>query len=327
MAPKYAAETPGVKRRRVSAANEEAALLKSLSSSESRDFDFVCDSIRDRPELTAYIARLLRDGVLEKALATKTAKLPAELGRQLPARCKRIRNLAPRFIMEFFESLETRGPLQQPQEYDDNQLRSWKMSKEVINDVLQFALHAWIDCKLPEKHRGSNFEGPLIAVLKARYEAMGSRLANIDWTDIRDGKIGFFVWNEADPTKVTMLGGHVISLNIDAAFMRQARDWKIQRNCSIDQAILVSEELDASFELWPKVIKQYSAQECPIGDFAEEFEYPNAADDFPDPSGARGDGADQAVPAAQNPPAVAAPRVVNVRAGARPKPTAVAPPN
>lgn len=109
MAPKKNTEQAS-KKRRVSAHTEESALLTSIAASESRDYDYIVSTIKEETDLASYIARLLRDGVLQKALATRAApSLPSELGKKLPARCKKFRHLSPRQINMFFQRIETAG--------------------------------------------------------------------------------------------------------------------------------------------------------------------------------------------------------------------------
>lgn len=95
---------------------------------------------------------------------------------------------------------------------------------------------------------------------------------------IKHRRIGFFKYSAEEPAVVTLLTGHKVQLNIEASFMWQVDDWTIENGMSIDNAVLRSHRLDTSFELWPKVARQYP--DCPIADVDESFEMPDAAAHF-----------------------------------------------
>lgn len=88
LAAKKSVDDSAKKRRRVSATNEEQAILTAVAASESRDYDYITDTLKARPDLTTYIARLLRDGALDKALNARAAPtVPDSLGKKIASAC------------------------------------------------------------------------------------------------------------------------------------------------------------------------------------------------------------------------------------------------
>lgn len=160
MAPKPSTADSASKRRRVSAATEESALLTSIAASKTRDYDYICATIKDQSELSSYIARLLRDGALNRALASRSAPtISAELGKKLPARTKRMRHLSYKFLSTFFDKV-AQHPLYEPA---DDGRPLWTMNREIQLDLMQFVLHVWADAEIPHTHAGSGYEEPLMS--------------------------------------------------------------------------------------------------------------------------------------------------------------------
>lgn len=158
------------------------------------------------------------------------------------------------------------------------------LSRELQLDMLEFALHASLDTPLPMQHRSAAYEGPLQAVLRRRYQDMGSRLNDKAAQDFHNGNFGFFVWQATDPTRVTLLFGEKISLNISAEFIAQVSDWRVQQGWKTEVSTLRSDRMDAALSLWPKVKQQFP--DSSLASLATDIECPDAADTFPSTDGA-----------------------------------------
>lgn len=265
------------KRRRVSARHEEQAILTSLAASESRDYDYISDTLKARPDLTTYIARLLRDGALDKALNSRSQPIvPDTLGKKLPPRCKRLRNLAPKFVTTLLDDFAG-AQITVPSNADGSLGKP--LGRELQLEMLQFALHASLDTPLPTQHRSAGYEGPLQSVLRRRYIDMGGRLRGKTANDFKNGNFGYFVWSPTDAIRVTLLTGEKVSLNISVDFISQVSDWRVQDGWKVETSTLRSDSMDAAINLWPKVKQQFP--DSSLLDLASEIEYPDAANAFP----------------------------------------------
>ena len=73
-------------------------LLDMFDDVEKQDLQFVVNGFKKSPSLVPWIASLMREGVLLRSLSMKMeGSQPMALGRKLPPKCKRLRNLPPRF--------------------------------------------------------------------------------------------------------------------------------------------------------------------------------------------------------------------------------------
>lgn len=270
------------KRRKVSGTNIDRGFMNILTDITDADLKFVMEHLRGRPELTAKLASLCRDGRLDDALAKFSAGAdPKELGRKLPPKCKRFRNLPPRFWAAFWQKL---GIL--PEDEDQ------KIDKDALEPLYRFALCCGPATPLPTKHKASEYEGPLMACLGQRYKDVGSRLAGIPAA--RFATIGYFLYLGCDVLHVATWDRRQIKLNLTMEQINNASDWAIDQNHT-PQAALVSKSAGHSVDLFHLARAQLSIERP---EDEEEFEYPAIADNFPDPKLAKGKSDNRSAPAA-----------------------------
>lgn len=137
---------------------------------------------------------------------------------------------------------------------------------------------------MPRQHRSSDYEGPLIAVFKARHLQVGSKVAALTAELFKDEDFGYFRLPDPFDGNVAVAGSTVRLLVVHQDKVKTATDWCLDENCTLGAA-LVSESLGFKQELFP-VLKTV----MPLKDFElvyvthdKSFELPSAADSFPQP--------------------------------------------
>jgi hypothetical protein len=246
-----------------------------LDNQEDADFIYVTRCLNERPRLRAVVASLLRDGEIDRALMRRDSKAIAmQLGKPLTTRMKKLKNLAPRLWTQLFNHLNNiEGDATFEPEGADPISHLEKMQ------FCCFALNSMPDTDVPKQHPCSEWEGPMLAVLKARCAEVGPRLDSLTYHN--KDSFGWATYSNEKPTKVTIQwhagGPLVVDLPYTEGFM-QGCTVTIQDNCSLQDCYLCDENAGFSQVIWPLLQKQHPKhglqQDC------SAFELPDAAADF-----------------------------------------------
>lgn len=152
---------------------------------EKSDLQFIMKSFEKAPQLVPWLASLMRYGVLEKTLRVKLAgDQPVQLGKKLGEKMKRFRNLPPRFWGLLWLNLWKEPPS------PDN--KECNITLEHHQSLAEWALRVNMSGLLPKGHKASQYEGPLLAVLKARHQQCGSKLQELTAQKFNAGAYGYF---------------------------------------------------------------------------------------------------------------------------------------
>lgn len=271
-APKRAASTTKPSKSKTAV---QASALDLFNDVEKSDLNFLMRGFQANSSLVPWLASLMRDGILEKTLRLKQVGAQhTELGKKIPEKCRRLKNLPPRYWSLLWLNLWKEPP---------SEKRADRLTAEENLGLAQWALRLSPDALLPTNHKSSSYEGPLLAVMKARHEALGCRLQKFTTAAFKRGDYGYFTLPEPFIGKVSITGGHTIEV-VSTPRAAEATDWQIQEPYNLDAA-LVSETLQ-----FCQGLLCIARRTMPPADFAaifaphdDEFEMPRAADMFPDP--------------------------------------------
>lgn len=246
---------------------------------EKSDLQFIRKGFEKAPQLVPWLASLMRDGVLEKTLRVKLASdQPVQLGKKLGEKMKRFRNLPPRFWGLLWLNLWKEPPSPDSKEC--------KITLEHHQSLAEWALRVNMSGLLPKGHKASQYEGPLLAVLKARHQQCGSKLQELTAQKFNAGAYGYFGLPSPFVGVVSVTGFETVLKVVSEEVARTADDWQIVDNTNFDAA-LVSATLGISKDLFV-LLKRSVAQaefdrQWPEHD--ETFELANAEESFPKPKG------------------------------------------
>lgn len=98
----YATPSPGVKRKK--GANQiEGSVCMTAETQQDRDTTYIMDCLQKGDRLLShYLAGLLRDGVIQRAMRrVQTAPFATALGRRLPHKLRKLAGLPPRVKVKF----------------------------------------------------------------------------------------------------------------------------------------------------------------------------------------------------------------------------------
>ena len=171
--------TPG-KRARVEA-SLESGLAGGLATGHARDIQYITKFLSEESQekMANYLAGLLRDGMMDRALAKATAaSAPQVLGKKLPSKIKKLKSLPNAFE----ESWVRRQVLvlaedEDAEDYTDDYL---DLEEQQVNDLMGFGLNCDLEtCNLPTEFVGWGYEKPMMAVLDAVAESHGFHLKHL----------------------------------------------------------------------------------------------------------------------------------------------------
>lgn len=214
----------------------DSGLDNMLGSSSAADKTFVDKYLADHPELISVIARMCRDGDIERALARQEAKsITAQLGKALLAKAKKMKGLPPRLWKLLFNAMVGLSP---DEAFEPKNAEA--LSDQQRANLCMFALNCTGETEIPSSHPGAGYEGPLMEVLKQVCTDNGNRLAGITYPLARSW--GWVQLAANDPTKVVVQWGNPLaalqlSLPYPAEFLRTL-NLTIEDNCFITQARL-----------------------------------------------------------------------------------------
>jgi hypothetical protein len=240
-----------------------------------RDIQYLMEKFQEQANqcLVSPLASLMRDGLLHRTMQKFLAgSQPTELGRKLPAKLKYLKSLPPRVWHRRWEETwlvkpyETDEPLELTHA-DNIALASWALS---VNEGTAL---------VPREHKGSDFEGPLLHILKLRAVSIG-RITGMTPAKFMDGQASYFqLPNEFIGEVDTYLGTKVRV--VDAAKAKETDDWDIY-NGHLPDATLGSESLGWQQHIWV-VWQRSGGPEKAMHD--DVIEMPRACDHFPTPKG------------------------------------------
>ena len=255
-----------------------ANLLDMFDGVEKQDLAFVVNGFKKSPSLLPWIASLMREGVLLRSLSMKMeGTQPMALGRKLPPKCKRLRNLSPRFWELLWVNIWATA--------EDFQLKENKLTVEEHQSLAEWGLRVVLDAFIPSSHKAACYEGPLIAVLVARHVAVGSPFAGLTMSKVLKKIIGYFHLGHgfAESGEVIVNGRKGLTISaVSSEVARSTDDWKLEEITNFD-ARLVSANLSFSQGLFTLLHRQHPSVAEEYGAHDDAFEYPDAADSFPDP--------------------------------------------
>ena len=240
------------------------------------DLNYVTEALSKNGPLCSTLASMLRNGSLENELKKKIAGgQHLELGKLLGIKMKRIRNLPPRFWELLWMNLWAEHPPTS---------KETKLSIEDHRELACWALAITSDCLVPTRHKGSGYEGPLLAVLKQRHVDMGSRLSNMTRQMYADGAWGYFALPQPFLGAVLVRGHDLTFTVVHEEVAQMTTDWSIANNGTME-ATVESESLGCVQCLFTVLTREKGSSwvKANMPEHVFHFEYPNAADRFPEP--------------------------------------------
>ena len=254
-------------------------MLDMFDGVEKTDLQYLINGFKKSPSLVPWVASLMRDGQLLKALSIKTeGAQPMALGKKMAGKFKRFRNLPRRFWELTWVNLKI-APADAFVEKEN------KFILEVHQALAEWIFRLMMDALLPSQHKAAQYEGPLIAVLLSRNKAVGSRCADLSLARIKQGIFGYFYIppDFATTGEIIVQGGKGMKIKVVAVEIAESvDDWIIEENTNFD-CRLVSPQLQFGQGLFCLLFTQHPETKKLYPEHDDAFEFPNAADGFPDP--------------------------------------------
>lgn len=291
-------DTP--KKRKMCAAQIEQSLTNTMVSQKDRDISYVTEVLHDSgAQLSQYLAGLLRDGVIQRAMERAQAPVtPVELGKPLPAKLRRYACLPPKFklalVVRLNKALRDMTAPDAQEASVDGEVASdlasgsgdgrasagsgvaCELSEGVLDAAIAFALNKDLETPIPQGHLGARFENPLLDVLAERAHAMGDRLENVSVEDLQSMSFGHFTWDRKTPNKVMALSGQSVKISLSAEMLTEMPDLQIADNWSFQAALIsASTGYRQSLHMLLKTQFQHVFPDPQAG-----FEYPAAAEKY-----------------------------------------------
>lgn len=248
-----------------------------LEGSSSKDRAYILACLDSRPQLLPFIASMLRDGDIDRALQRRNQQqIAAVLGNKLGAKVKKHRHLSPKFVDKAIETLAGRKVFD---DAADGKARNAPTASKKL-EVLMFALHTLPDTALPTGHKHDRYEGALLKVMASRHTAMGERIKGLSWEKFDD--IGFWGWAPSTPTIVQCKLDPSLKLRLPFAadFMKALKGVHIKANYDLASAALTATADGFSQALAPLLATQNPQHKwaSTSADYADK----HAADEFAD---------------------------------------------
>lgn len=270
-----AAAAPTPKKRKSSAVNE-VAFDTVVESTHHRDVAYVSSQIKGDAEMASFLASMIRDGEVQRAIhRNKQSLLSATLGKKLPPRCKRFKQLPKAMCQELVQFFLGRNLV-----FGENQSEPTAMAWRTS---LCVGLRVTLDTALPSLQCYPEYEGTMKAVLVARGAQVRASVCLTTLTEQNIEKFGNYVHNpDGDLKKVTCLFDNMapITLPFPDSYFSPEFTWEVRNNDSMYEAEITCFEKSTSQGLWSLYQAAY-----PTGTPApdnEWFEIPEAAQGFND---------------------------------------------
>ena len=240
-----------------------------------RDIQYLVERLQEPSNqwLVPPLASLMRDGLLHRTMQKFLAgSQPAELGRKLPAKLKYLKALPPRIWHRLWEETWQEKPDEADEDLeltaaDNLALASWALA---VNERTAF---------VPREHKGSDYENPLLHILKLRAQSIG-RIQYMTPARFLEGRATYFYLPDEFVGEVTTFEGSSVRV-VDAEKAAETDDWEIFNGHTPD-ASLGSESLGWQQQIWV-VWQRSGGPEKPAHD--DTIENPRACDHFPSPKG------------------------------------------
>lgn len=259
------------KKRRTSAATATNSLSTLFDATNTSDLDFVMNYLKEETNLLPYLASMCRDGSLKRALAAKLlGNAPQALGRCLPERIKKFRNLLPRVLNAVWKEV---------MDEDSFETDASSFALETQEKLSEFAFRVNKDVLVPTSHKAARYEAPMVMVLVQRITDNGNPIRALTRQMIESHNFGYFT--NLGSSNIRMFDGSEFTVDMTPEQYNRANDWVIENNCSL-RASLSSARTGRSISL---VIEAQRAGFGAVFEFNPmvPFEYPDLCNGFPEP--------------------------------------------
>lgn len=274
--------TPPSKQRRTTEPKVSSGIDLVIKSATNSDIKYITHTLTSEGSgLTSFVASMLRDGEVQKALQRKKdSARKTKLGRRLAGRAKKLRHLLAKFCKDFVLSLlQGRDPFEGNEGHQDNEPKCW-------TEKLADSLRVTLDTELPSTHDYPRYEGSLQLVLAARAKGVDAtkRLQGLTAANFKT----FGVYEVSAENKRVVTPRFDRSRRIEllcwpAEYFTDETEVTISHNDSIFEAVAHIEPLGGSQALYSLFRAQHSGK-GPEPD-NEGFEYPGATKCFADRNG------------------------------------------
>ena len=266
------------KTRRTSEAKVASGLDAVIDSALQADIDYVSRTlVSGGPKLASFVASMLRDGQIQKALASKEESAwKAAAGKKLADRVRKMRHVPAKFAKEFV--VEALG--KNPAIKDDG--TELAVDPRVWVEQMAYGLRVTLDVEIPQAHDSPRHEGALRMVFHARAEDVNLKERLRGLTPENIGSYGAYFVDPANPRQVVprYMPSKIIQLTCwpEAYFNDAECRLEVERNDSIFDAVVRIYPFDGSQSLWSLFRIQFPDWETfPFQVDNEGFEFPDAA--------------------------------------------------
>lgn len=222
------------KKRALTPAESAQAFGRLIDNQASADMKFIISELEQGPqELIPYLATLLRDKVLHRAVAEhQAAPLSKELGKKLPSKCSKLKNIPLSIKVSFIK-----GECKEVLEWHASEREPLK--KDELDHLLEFALGLDLNAALPSG-QPCQHAGPLLQVLQGRAAAVGKRLSTMTRQKYMNKQWGYVKDHSEDWSKLTLFTGEELTGVIPdrASFVK---DIRLEDNHSLKVALVCHE--------------------------------------------------------------------------------------
>ena len=201
--------------------------------------DYIANFLKEKPGLKSYVCSLLRNGLLQKAMdGAKVAKVTTHLGKVVFRHGNgKWRQLGANFAVKLLGHLL------------DTDVSSWfagddALDKSIAIKACFYELGVSMQTVVPQGFRHREYEGPVMAVSKARSVALGERINRSGLTkDNLDQRSSYFNFVDPEDTQngvcCSLFPTEVLALPYAASI---ADDWQLVDLDQYGLAMLVSEK-------------------------------------------------------------------------------------
>jgi hypothetical protein len=233
---------------------------------------YIHDKCIGKPELTSFVASMLRDGVVQHAFdRKKQSSLVVTLGCKLGPRVKRFKLLPKALRKQFIEELIDKS-------FNVNSGEE-PITTEAFRRAVVVALRVTKETQLPRKHAFPEYYSPMLCVLHARALDVDAA-ARVQSLSVHNIEV-FGVYCHAlggDKREVECLcaPSKPITLRFDEDSYSDDAEYLIHDNDSQYEAVVECVTTGSKQNLWQLFSKQYLDVNAPADN--EWFEYVHAAD-------------------------------------------------
>ena len=252
---------------------------KILDAMGSSDMRYILKELQEGPPaLVPYLASLIRDRVLHRAIEKNTRDVaPARLGKKLPEKVLRFRGLPIAIKQDFIDMCTAEKLFWEETEISP----AITLTSDQLNELMEYQLHQSSWSLLPQTHRGARYSGPLLEVLRLRGVEKGNRLSTLTKDQYRDGLWGYVREVAPDWTWLKTHDGQELKDFLPRSVYKKATDWVLENNYSTKVAV-ISESFGYAQSV-SKLLKTAGLKPFDAEPDDNSFEMPNACNSFPMP--------------------------------------------